>query len=377
MVLSIAPLGVIKMQKIKLSTKKQPKAKSVKKKQDIVPKTTRRKKLETQLSEVRTQGENREINVAAITADAADVAANVAATAAADAAAIAADAAADAAAITAAAAADAAAAAKTVAAAVADAASIAAASAAAAATTAAAVVTAAVTAAAAAAAKAAAAAADAATAAATAATAAAAAAAATTATAADTAATAAADAATTATSALVESEIQRGHQEELAQTDRLTELGNQSGFFEDLDRQLRVLIRYKHPAALAIIDIDDFKDVNDTRGHLAGNRLLRTLGKTIRQSIRASDLAGRIGGDEFAILFPETEPDKAKEVVEKLFDALCAATKGEFPEVTFSVGVAGYHNVPDKYEDMVRAADQLMYEVKNKGKNSVSLKIIN
>lgn len=336
-----------------------------------------KKKQFSKAAEVRSEGEDREINVAAATAVAAGVAADVAATTAAEVAAKAADDAADAATSTALAAADAAAAAKSVASAVADATAAAAASAAAAAATAATVVTAAVTTAAVAAAKAADAAAKAANAASNAAAAAAAAATSATAVAADTAAATAASAATTATIALIESEIERGRQEELAQIDRLTELGNQSGFFDDLDRQLKILARYKHPAALAVIDIDDFKEVNDTLGHVAGNNLLKIIGLTIRKSIRESDVAGRIGGDEFAVLFPETEPDRAEEVVRKLFSALKRAVGDEFPDVTFSVGIAGYHAVPDTYEKIVRQADQLMYEVKETGKNALKLKVIN
>lgn len=185
------------------------------------------------------------------------------------------------------------------------------------------------------------------------------------------------DAITTAANALSESETQRDHHEKYSRTDMLTELVNQSRFFEDLDRQLKGLDRYKHPAALVVIDIDDFKEVNDTLGHLEGNKLLKTIGLTIRESIRASDLAGRIGGDEFAILFPETEPKRAKEVVEKMLIVLRRAVRTDFSKVTFSAGIAGYHIVPANYEDMVKAADQLMYDVKKTGKNAVKLKIIN
>jgi diguanylate cyclase (GGDEF)-like protein len=288
---------------------------------DIQQNKTHGKRLETRLKEVKPQGENTDTRNAEIA-----VAADIAATAAADAAAKVADnaavTAADAAAVTAAAATDSAAAADTVVAAVAEANT-------------------------------------------------------TTANAADAAATAAAVVTDTVAAALVASEIQRDHQKVLARTDSLTELRNQSGFFQDLDRQMKIFVRYKHPAALAVIDIDDFKQVNDTFGHLAGNRLLRAVGLTIHQSIRASDMAGRIGGDEFAIIFPETEPDMAKEVVGKLLVALYKATRDEFSDVTFSVGIAGYHSVPSDYQSMVWEADRLMYEVKKTGKNAVKLKTIN
>jgi diguanylate cyclase (GGDEF)-like protein len=157
----------------------------------------------------------------------------------------------------------------------------------------------------------------------------------------------------------------------------LTELGNQSGFFEELDRQLKILARYHHPAALAVIDIDNFKKVNDTWGHVAGNNLLRKVGFLIRQSIRSSDIGGRIGGDEFAVLFPETEPDKAKKAIDKLLNSLHKGLADDFPSVTFSAGIAGYHSVPVSYEQMVREADGLMYEIKNTSKNGVKLKVLN
>ena len=185
------------------------------------------------------------------------------------------------------------------------------------------------------------------------------------------------DATITASNALAESEVLRDRQEVFGRTDMLTELENQSAFFYDLNNQLKILARYQHPAALVVIDVDDFKSVNDNLGHVGGNRLLKMIGLGIAQSIRTSDMAGRIGGDEFAILFPETVPDIAKNVVENLLIALHKAMKAEFSDVTFSVGIAGYHNVPDHYEDMIKDADQLMYEVKNTGKNAVKLKIIN
>ena len=104
------------------------------------------------------------------------------------------------------------------------------------------------------------------------------------------------------------------HQAELARTDDLTGLANRRHFFELSEAEIQRARRYAHPFSLAYIDFDHFKEVNDSRGHAEGDRLLRAATHTILDNIRSTDVMARTGGDEFAVLMPETGPEAAMSV---------------------------------------------------------------
>ncbi|MEA2484979.1 MAG: hypothetical protein QOD46_90, partial [Actinomycetota bacterium] len=129
----------------------------------------------------------------------------------------------------------------------------------------------------------------------------------------------------------------------LAQHDPLTQLFNRRRFDEELARLLAHSKRYHAPAALFILDLDNFKQINDTRGHAAGDQALKTIGDLLRANLRSSDIAARLGGDEFAILLAEGDANAAKRVAGKLLAAVrkaCESQNGDPAPIRLSIGIA-------------------------------------
>jgi diguanylate cyclase (GGDEF)-like protein len=156
-----------------------------------------------------------------------------------------------------------------------------------------------------------------------------------------------------------------------ARRDSLTGLLNVRGFLEAADAELTRSRRHRRPITIAFLDCDNFKHVNDQLGHSTGNELLTALGRSLVASIRGSDLAARMGGDEFVLLFPELDGRAARLAVEKSLALLAATMREHDWPVTFSVGLASFATPPDSVDELVRAADDLMYEAKRSGKNTV------
>ena len=160
-------------------------------------------------------------------------------------------------------------------------------------------------------------------------------------------------------------------QKELAMMDPLTGIANRRAFSQlamvEIDRSRR----YRLPFSIMVIDVDDFKPINDQFGHHTGDRLLITVVETIKQHLRAIDIIARFGGDEFVVLLANTSETAADTVARKLQRQLLEKMKNKHWAVTFSIGMATYHMIPDSVEETIRAADALMYEVKHNGKNDV------
>jgi diguanylate cyclase (GGDEF)-like protein len=157
----------------------------------------------------------------------------------------------------------------------------------------------------------------------------------------------------------------------LARRDALTGLANRVCFFEVAEAELARARRHARPLTVAYVDCDHFKAVNDTRGHDEGDRVLEAVGEALAGTIRKTDLAARIGGDEFALLFPELDAAQAREVVLKVKARLDAAMRqGGWP-ITFSVGVVSCASVPESVDVLLRRADELMYEVKTGGRDAL------
>lgn len=157
----------------------------------------------------------------------------------------------------------------------------------------------------------------------------------------------------------------------MARTDFLTDVANRRHFFELANAEIRRCKRYRHAFIVAYLDIDGFKNVNDRFGHNQGDALLRLVARTIRTSVREVDIVARVGGDEFAILFPETDSHVSSDVMKKVQANLMRAMKDNSWPVTFSIGTVTYVSPPVSVDEMIKKADTLMYSVKNSGKNTI------
>lgn len=158
----------------------------------------------------------------------------------------------------------------------------------------------------------------------------------------------------------------------LARTDALTGLANGRHFDAVMDAELERCRRYGHPVSLAYIDLDNFKEVNDSAGHAAGDVLLQDMAAALRSQLRTADTAARLGGDEFGVLLPETDADAAIAAGSKIHRALVAAAGAAGYPVTASVGVVTCRRPPGSRDDFLRMADDLMYSVKKSSKNTVA-----
>ena len=161
----------------------------------------------------------------------------------------------------------------------------------------------------------------------------------------------------------------------LSRTDPLTSMLNRLGFSEAGERLLALCQRNQRPITLAYIDLDRFKAINDERGHQAGDDVLRTVADLFRLHLRPSDVAGRLGGDEFIVLFPEIGGSEAVPTLERLRSAFTdATTAGRLP-VTASIGGITFPRAPERVDDLLRLGDALMYSAKAEGGNRLNLEI--
>jgi diguanylate cyclase (GGDEF)-like protein len=158
---------------------------------------------------------------------------------------------------------------------------------------------------------------------------------------------------------------------ELARTDFLTNIVNRRYFIELANREIRRSQRFRHHFTVSYIDIDDFKIINDRFGHNEGDALLSSLAAEIKNNIRETDIAVRLGGDEFGILMPETDHEAARVVLPKLKERLSETMKKKRWPVTFSIGVMTFMTPPVSIDDMISRVDNLMYTVKKSGKNEI------
>ena len=163
--------------------------------------------------------------------------------------------------------------------------------------------------------------------------------------------------------------------EALSVTDDLTQLYNSRYLSQVLRRETKRASRSGRPLSLLFIDLDGFKSINDTHGHLYGSRALVEAAGLIRQSARETDVVARFGGDEFALILPDTGSEGAAAVGERIRDRVNAhgflRGDGLNIHLTVSVGVATLPDVAASAEGLIQAADEAMYHVKDHGKNGI------
>lgn len=163
---------------------------------------------------------------------------------------------------------------------------------------------------------------------------------------------------------------------DLASTDPLTSILNKRAFYELSTIELHKAKRHGHIISVLCIDLDNFKEVNDTLGHNTGDVLLKVVAGIIMNNVRKIDLVGRLGGDEFAILLSGEGAESAYIVANKLRHILLAAMKNNDWPVTFSIGLATFLKPPPTVERMIEKGDILMYTAKKNGKNMIKHLII-
>jgi len=156
----------------------------------------------------------------------------------------------------------------------------------------------------------------------------------------------------------------------LATHDPLTTVLNARAFATEVAQELGRNRRYGRPLALIYLDLDDFKKVNDAHGHATGDAVLRLVADAMRSAVRQADVVGRLGGDEFGVLMPETDGTVAHAVANRLAGGIRTVFRGT-PSVTASIGVVAVSGTEAGSDELLRKADQAMYEAKRAGKDRV------
>jgi diguanylate cyclase (GGDEF)-like protein/PAS domain S-box-containing protein len=163
--------------------------------------------------------------------------------------------------------------------------------------------------------------------------------------------------------------------EHLSRTDVLTGLSTRRHFMQLAEHEVKRLMRHGGPLSVLMLDVDHFKSINDVYGHHIGDAVLSTIGAITKRALRSVDIAGRLGGEEFAIVLPAADREHALEVAERLRQAIAAAEipvkDGATISVTVSIGVAESTVADTDIAELLKRADQAMYDAKHAGRNQV------
>ena len=165
------------------------------------------------------------------------------------------------------------------------------------------------------------------------------------------------------------------HERLLSRTDYLTGVANSRAFYDSASMELSRIRRYGRPLTLILIDLDNFKSINDHFGHGVGDTALRVVAQTISGHLRSSDVAARVGGDEFAVLLPEAGYDSARSVLWKIQELLLAKMEKNAWPISFSIGATTYVEPAKTVDEMMTMTDTLLYEAKRHGKNQIEHKV--
>jgi two-component system cell cycle response regulator len=165
--------------------------------------------------------------------------------------------------------------------------------------------------------------------------------------------------------------------QEMAHKDPLTALNNRRFFFEKSEHIWEVAYRHLRPISLLMMDLDHFKDVNDSGGHGAGDQVLKEAAQVIKGCLRTSDVLARFGGEEFVALLPETHPAEAVKVADKIRQAIAQLSVNYLDvnyAVTLSLGVTSFPSQEvEDLDALISLADKALYRAKNEGRNRVVL----
>jgi diguanylate cyclase (GGDEF)-like protein len=160
----------------------------------------------------------------------------------------------------------------------------------------------------------------------------------------------------------------------LSETDALTGLSNRRAFRHHVIDELTRAERYRAPVSLIFADVDGLKRINDEHGHASGDDAIRAVARAVTSTLRASDVGARWGGDEFAIVLPNTDSEAARHSAERLFAHLSGRSHGERSAITISVGIATFDPARSKkttVDEFERIADGALYAAKAAGKNRI------
>ena len=162
---------------------------------------------------------------------------------------------------------------------------------------------------------------------------------------------------------------------ELATINSLTGIANRRHFFNLAEQELTRAVRYNRPLAALMMDVDNFKQVNDSFGHGIGDEVVLEITKRCQQKLRSNDLIGRYGGEEFSFILPETDANSAMVVADRLRKAISDTpffAQSEAFKVTVSIGVAGFKSSTPSARALLDQADQALYRAKQSGRNRVA-----
>ena len=171
------------------------------------------------------------------------------------------------------------------------------------------------------------------------------------------------------TMVIAELKVHHDRERELARVDSLTRVPSRLAFYEFATAEISRARRFRLVTTLAYVDIDGFKGINDRMGHATGDKVLIAVARSMQRSIRDTDLVARIGGDEFALILPNTSKDAACKVLEKLMKAVTRSMRQSHWPVTFSIGAVTFLEPPESVDQMIQRADAIMYSVKQSGKD--------
>jgi diguanylate cyclase (GGDEF)-like protein len=161
-------------------------------------------------------------------------------------------------------------------------------------------------------------------------------------------------------------------EKKLARTDFLTGVLNSRAFYDTANKEIQRAQRHLSPFTLVYIDLDCFKAINDQFGHSVGDKLLRVIADNLTRNTRNLDAVARIGGDEFALLLPQTSQKAAQSLLTRLQGLVLDEMQQNQWAVTLSISAITFVKPPESVDEILRSADQLMYDVKRNGKNAIA-----